>query len=411
MPLRRAQRARLPENALGRRPRSSRRCRPAGSRRAVLVVAHDEPADGAARPVAGLVAALAEVAAVPPRVAGLDGEADRPATRCRGGSSRRTAARAGAVAPASGSPARSIDVDAGPARARSAPAAIAHGRLLQPVVHPLHTRPARSGGSASRYSHGVVGRDEPLVPHVLRRPLEAVLVELAGEPEQHAQRRGDSDPVRRRTSTSRSSSIQLVRTSRHPRRQRRAVRRSHDRDLDRRRVGIAAQPVQRAGGRPADERLRARRRAGRRSARPSRRQLDAARPRRRPRIGDRARTPVRRACLSADFVTLERRGAARCWPPSGGRRGTRGPRDGSSHLPWVSSRPPEAEEDGFSRAVEARCAMPQRHQNPGLGRPTGSTSRWVVRTAVPRARRRVASSSAMATERWRPPVQPMAIVR
>ncbi len=39
------------------------------------------------------------------------------------------------------------------------------------------------------------------------------------------------------------------------------------------------------------------------------------------------------------------------------------------------------------------------------------TSRCVVRTAVPRVRRRAASSSAMATERWRPPVQPIAIVR
>ncbi len=48
---------------------------------------------------------------------------------------------------------------------------------------------------SSRYCPRRLGRHEPSVPHVLRRPLEAELVELAGEPEQHAQRRRQPDPI------------------------------------------------------------------------------------------------------------------------------------------------------------------------------------------------------------------------
>ena len=43
----------------------------------LFVEAQHEPADRAARPIAGLIAPLGEIAAVPPRVSGLDGQPDR----------------------------------------------------------------------------------------------------------------------------------------------------------------------------------------------------------------------------------------------------------------------------------------------------------------------------------------------
>ena len=50
-------------------------------------------------------------------------------------------------------------------------------------------------------------------------------------------------------------------------------------------------------------------------------------------------------------------------------------------------------------------------RNPCDRRAQSPTSRCEVRAAMPCSDRRRASSSAMATERWRPPVQPIAIVR
>ena len=69
-----------------------------------------------------------------------------------------------------------------------------------------------------------------------------------------------------------------------------------------------------------------------------------------------------------------------------------------------------------SSRPSGRCAPRRRRSVEPAASSAGAdgqrvTSRWVVRTAVPRERRREVSSSAMATERWRPPVQPMAMVR
>ena len=84
----------------------------------------------------------------------------------------------------------------------------ADGDPLQPRLHADDPGPA---GSADRRQvvGGLVGRDETLVPHVLGGALEAMLIELLGEPEQGAQRRGEPKAVgsaRRRRVARRSSS-------------------------------------------------------------------------------------------------------------------------------------------------------------------------------------------------------------
>ncbi len=65
---------------------------------------------------------------------------------------------------------------------------------------------------------------------------------------------------------------------------------------------------------------------------------------------------------------------------------------------------------GHVRCCAAVRAAP--HQDrPRRARRQRATSRCATRTATPRPRRRDATSSAVATERCRPPVQPMATVR
>ena len=126
----------------------------AGGRRvalAVLVVPDDEPADGAARSIAGLVATLAEVAAVPPRVPGLDGEPDVRPGEVEVDRSRRTAARAGTAAPASADRARSMRSDEVELEAALRGPLPRRG-LLQPRRPSGGRRSARTGGSRSRYS-------------------------------------------------------------------------------------------------------------------------------------------------------------------------------------------------------------------------------------------------------------------
>ena len=149
-------------------------------------------------PVAGLVAALA-------RGRRRATTSDRARRRRRTAGPRqvevdRLAGRrapAGAGAPASGRPARSMRAT----RSSSSPLCagrVPARRLLQPGRPSAARRPTRAPDQLEVVA-GVVGRHQALVPDVLGRPLEAVLVELPGQAEQHAQRRRRRGSRPRRT--------------------------------------------------------------------------------------------------------------------------------------------------------------------------------------------------------------------
>ena len=157
-----------------------------------FVEADDQPSDLAAGTIAGMIAALARVAAVPPRCARLHAEANfRPCNvdvdGLAGPQSDRVLAHGNRE---TGFVDRSQDVVlesalGGPALSE------------RPFEPSLHRRDAVLASAAMTFE--VVGRSrrgyQAEMPRILGRTFEPKLVEVGGEPEEHAQRGRDKQAV------------------------------------------------------------------------------------------------------------------------------------------------------------------------------------------------------------------------
>lgn len=161
-----------------------------------LVESDHEPPEFTACPVACLVPPLAQIAAVPPCVAWLDGEEQlRPSDvemdrlTCGQGHGVLTD-RFGESEPIELVEQRAFEVALG------RPFAL-HG-ALQPALHGCH---AVLAAAAMRFEVGrsILRRDEPQVPRILGGSLEPELVERCRQSEQRPQRGGHDHPVRAAT--------------------------------------------------------------------------------------------------------------------------------------------------------------------------------------------------------------------
>ena len=240
----------LPKNAAIRSSWMRRTCSPNAARSSRTFSVHGtmcQPTSPHARRPC-LVALDPCVAAVPPRVPGLDAEpgvgpGEVEVDHLAGAQGERELTlRVGEPRPEDGL--EDVELEAALARAGS------QRRLLQPVLEPLDAGPALPADLGEVHRR-VVRCDELEMPAVLRRPLEPVLVEHGRQPEQHPHRRGESQ----------AAAVGRVSLEVDPRGTMEATPGRHDVALHLRHghlddaSGHLAESVEGAGAEPADERV------------------------------------------------------------------------------------------------------------------------------------------------------------